>query len=65
VNDVQLDFLVETLELLLDNNKTQRRNTSHEVLSSYFDGKIEAYEVAIRTVKNSKEIFRNDYTKER
>jgi len=65
VNDAQLNFVIETLELLLDNNKTQRRNTSHEVLSNYFDGKIEAYEVAIRTVKNSKEIFRNDYTKER
>ena len=65
MNDVQINFAIETLESLLESNKEQRRTTTHELLSNYYDGKIEAYDIAIRTLKNSKEIYRDDYAKER
>ena len=65
IADMRIDFVVGTLESLLESNKEQRRTTTHELLSNYYDGKIEAYEIAIRTLKNAKEIFRDDYAKER
>lgn len=64
--DNRIDFVVETLELLLESNKAHYKTAkNHEVLSNYFQGKIEAYEIAIRTLKNTKEIYRDDYAKER
>lgn len=65
IADMRIDFVVGTLESLLESNKEQRRTTTHELLSNYYDGKIEAYDIAIRTLKNAKEIFRDDYAKER
>jgi len=65
VANIRIDFVVGTLESLLESNKKQRRSTTQELLSNYFDGKIEAYEIAIRTLKNTKEIYRDDYAKER
>ena len=65
IADIRIDFVVGTLESLLESNKEQRRTTTHELLSNYYDGKIEAYTIAISTLKNAKEIFRDDYAKKR
>lgn len=66
IADIRIDFVVETLELLLESNKAQYKSVKrNEGLSNYFQGKMEAYEIAIRTLKNAKEIYRDDYAEER
>ena len=53
----QLDYIQECIEGLLESNKEQRRGTTSELMMQYFDGKIDAFEVTLRTLKNSRSIF--------